>query len=76
MYQTMEYRRREGKNISIIPRGTKVEVIGQPHVLMTLPPVKYKLVSSIILCFSVVFLGLFMRQLHMLYSAEWQRDIF
>jgi hypothetical protein len=43
------YRGREDKNICIIPRGTKVEVIGRQHVLMTLPPVKYKFVTWIIL---------------------------
>jgi hypothetical protein len=76
MYQTMEYRRRKGKNIRIVPRGTKVEVIGRLHVLITSPPIKYNFVSSIILRLSVVFLGPFMCQLHMLYSAGWQRDTF
>jgi hypothetical protein len=75
MYQTMECRGREGKNISIIPRGTKVEVTGQLYVLMTLPPIKYKFASSMIFRVSAVFLGLFMCQLHMLHSFGWQGDI-
>jgi hypothetical protein len=44
--------------------------------LITLTPVKYKLVSSVISRLSVVFLRLFMRQLHTLYIAECQGDIF
>jgi hypothetical protein len=34
------------------------------------------LLSSIILRLSIVFLGLFMCQLHMLHSAGWQGNIF
>jgi hypothetical protein len=60
MYQTIEYRGREGKNICIISQDTKVEVTGHLHILMTSPPVECKFVLSIISCRSVVFFGPFM----------------
>jgi hypothetical protein len=61
---------REDQNICIISRGTKVEVIGRQHVLMTLPPVKYMFVTWIILSFCRAPLYIYMSASHVLITFK------